>query len=121
VHVGKDLVAASAAPLVLSILSEGDSYGYAITKRVAELSVGRLEWADGFLYPMLHRLERLGQVESEWRKPVGERRRKYYRITDVGRDELREQQRQWQAILDALGGVWENLQVRPFDGIADAD
>lgn len=118
-HVGKDLVAASAAPLVLSILGEGDSYGYAITKRVGELSGGRLEWTDGFLYPMLHRLERLGQVESEWRKSVGERRRKYYRITDAGRDELSEQQRQWQAILDALGGVWEDLQPKPFDGIVN--
>ena len=53
-HIDKDLVAASATPLVLSILAEGDSYGYAILKRVRELSGGELEWTDGMLYPLLH-------------------------------------------------------------------
>ena len=62
----KDLVAASATPLVLAILAEGDSYGYAIIKRVAELSGGHLQWTDGMLYPVLHRLERQGQVAAKW-------------------------------------------------------
>ena len=53
----KDLVAASATPLVLSILKEGDSYGYAIIKRVKELSEREMNWTDGMLYPVLHRLE----------------------------------------------------------------
>ena len=64
--IGKDLVAASATPLVLAILSEGESYGYAIIKRVDELSGGRLQWTDGMLYPVLHRLERNGLVEATW-------------------------------------------------------
>ena len=64
-NVSKDLVAASTTPLVLAILSEGDSYGYAIIKRVAELSGGHLEWTDGMLYPVLHRLERNGLVAAE--------------------------------------------------------
>ena len=62
----KDLVAASATPLVLAILAEGDSYGYAIIKRVAELSGGHLQWTDGMLYPVLHRLERQGLVAAKW-------------------------------------------------------
>ena len=61
-EMSKDLVAASATPLVLAILAEGDSYGYAIIKRVTELSGGHLQWTDGMLYPVLHRLERQGQV-----------------------------------------------------------
>ena len=61
----KDLVAASATPLVLAILAEGDSYGYAIIKRVAELSGGHLQWTDGMLYPVLHRLERQGLCRGE--------------------------------------------------------
>ncbi len=65
-NVSKDLVAASATPLVLAILAEGDSYGYAILKRVGELSGGELQWTDGMLYPVLHRLERNGYVESRW-------------------------------------------------------
>jgi DNA-binding PadR family transcriptional regulator len=106
VHITKDLVAASATPLVLGILADGESYGYAILKQVDELSGGQLEWTDGLLYPLLHRLERLGHVESTWRTPPGGRRRKYYRITDQGRAELAEQHRQWAAVVDALRGAW---------------
>ena len=65
-HIGKDLVAAAATPLVLGILAEGESYGYAILQRVEQLSDGELSWSDGMLYPLLHRLERLGYVESAW-------------------------------------------------------
>jgi len=64
--INKDLVAASSTPLVLAILAEGDSYGYAILKRVRELSGGELEWTDGMLYPVLHRLERSGLIEARW-------------------------------------------------------
>lgn len=106
-HITKDLVAASATPLVLGILAEGESYGYAILKQVSELSSGQLEWSDGLLYPLLHRLERLGYVESYWQAPEdGVRRRKYYRITAQGRAELAEQRRQWAAVVDALRGIW---------------
>jgi PadR family transcriptional regulator, regulatory protein PadR len=58
-HIDKDLVAASATPLVLAILAEGESYGYAILKRVRALSGGEFEWTDGMLYPLLHRLRRV--------------------------------------------------------------
>ena len=81
---GKDLVAASATPLVLAILAEGDSYGYAIIKRVAELSGGHLQWTDGMLYPVLHRLERQGHVTAKWAAAETGRRRRYYRITRLG-------------------------------------
>ena len=69
-HITKDLVAASATPLVLGILAEDESYGYAILKQISERSEGRLEWTEGLLYPLLHRLERLGYVESAWRSSV---------------------------------------------------
>lgn len=105
-HIDKDLVAASATPLVLSILAEGESYGYAILKRVRELSGGELEWTDGMLYPLLHRLSRLAYVTSEWRTPPDERRRRYYSITDDGLAALAEQQRQWATVTRALGDVW---------------
>ena len=65
-NVTKDLVAASATPLVLGILAENESYGYAILKRVSNLSNGQLQWTDGMLYPLLHRLERLGHVKAGW-------------------------------------------------------
>ena len=103
---GKDLVAASATPLVLGILAEGDSYGYAIIKRVAELSGGHLQWPDGMLYPVLHRLERQKLVAAKWGESESGRKRKYYRITKLGRDELAVQRQQWQVVDDTLRGVW---------------
>jgi DNA-binding PadR family transcriptional regulator len=106
VHIDKDLVAASATPLVLAILAEAESYGYAILKRVRELSGGELQWTDGMLYPLLHRLRRLGYVTTEWRTPPEGRRRRYYAITDSGRAALAEQQRQWATVTRALGDVW---------------
>lgn len=109
-RITKDLVAASATPLVLGILAEGESYGYAILKQVNELSGGNLEWTDGLLYPLLHRLERNGHVESAWETPPEGRRRKYYRITDQGKAELAEQRRQWAAVVDALRGIWSASQ-----------
>jgi DNA-binding PadR family transcriptional regulator len=113
VHIEKDLVAASATPLVLAILAEGESYGYAILKRVRELSDGELEWTDGMLYPLLHRLHRLGYVTTTWRTPTRGRRRRYYTITDSGRDALLEHQRQWEAVTRALDDAWNRSHLRP--------
>lgn len=108
VHIDKDLVAASATPLVLALLAEGETYGYEILKRVRDLSNGELEWTDGMLYPLLHRLRRLGYVTTEWRTPSGGRRRKYYAITDEGRAALAEQQRQWATVARTLSDVWKD-------------
>jgi DNA-binding PadR family transcriptional regulator len=105
VSIGKDLVAASATPLVLAILSEGESYGYAIIKRVDELSAGELRWTDGMLYPVLHRLERNGLVKASWRESESGRRRKYYRITARGSEELADQRRQWEVVNETLRGT----------------
>lgn len=105
----KDLVAASATPLILSILSHGDSYGYDIIQKVYELSDGEMQWADGMLYPILHRLEKKNLVESYWGKAENGRKRKYYRLCQSGSEELREQRKNWQnlhALLQKLeGGV----------------
>ena len=105
-HIDKDLVAASSTPFVLAILAEGESYGYAMLKRVRALSAGELQWTDGMLYPILHRLDRLGYVTTEWRTPPEGRRRRYYTITDEGRTALAEQQRQWATVTRALNDVW---------------
>jgi PadR family transcriptional regulator PadR len=105
-HIDKDLVAATATPLVLAILAEGESYGYAILKRVRVVSGGELEWTDGMLYPLLHRLRRVGYVTTEWRTSPEGRRRKYYMVTDDGRAALADQQRQWVTVTRALNDVW---------------
>lgn len=108
-EINKDLMAASSTPIVLAILAEADSYGYAILQRVRELSGGRMEWTDGMLYPVLHRLERLGHVKARWEVAESGRRRKYYRITSQGRAQLTEDRRQWQAVDSTLRGIWQSL------------
>ncbi|CAN5738420.1 PadR family transcriptional regulator [soil metagenome] len=108
-EINKDLVAASSTPIVLAILAEGDSYGYAILQRVRELSGGELEWTDGMLYPVLHRLERSGLVESRWEKAESGRKRKYYRVTEAGREQLAEERRQWRTVDQALRKIWSAM------------
>jgi len=113
VHIDKDLVAASATPLVLGILADGEEYGYAILRRVTELSGGRMQWTDGMLYPLLHRLERLGQVSSSWGASESGRRRKHYAITPAGRAALADRQEQWSVVADALRHAWQSTQPSP--------
>jgi PadR family transcriptional regulator len=106
---GKDLVAASATPLVLAILAEGESYGYAIIKRVSELSGGQLSWTDGMLYPVLHRLERNRLVAAKWGASAAGRRRRYYRLTKVGRAELEAERKRWRIVDDTLRRLWMRI------------
>jgi DNA-binding PadR family transcriptional regulator len=94
----RDLVAASAVPLILSILQQGDSYGYAIIQRVRELSGGEMEWADGMLYPILHRLERRRLVKAYWGVADNGRKRKYYRLDRAGSAELETQRQHWRKL-----------------------
>jgi PadR family transcriptional regulator PadR len=116
-NIGKDLVAASATPLILAILKEGESYGYAIIKRVAELSGGELQWTDGMLYPVLHRLERNGFVNAGWGRSESGRRRKYYRLTDRGEEELASQRQQWQVVDSTLRRMlFRSFQLAPQGG-----
>lgn len=84
----KDFVAASAIPMILSILARGDSYGYAIGQQAREISAGEMAWEDGMLYPILHRIEKRGLIEAYWGSAETGRKRKYYRLCDAGRDEL---------------------------------
>ncbi|MBA2292552.1 MAG: helix-turn-helix transcriptional regulator [Gemmatimonadales bacterium] len=109
--ISKDLMAASSTPIVLAILAEEDSYGYAILQRVRELSGGKMEWTDGMLYPVLHRLERLGHVKARWETADTGRKRKYYRITPPGRAQLVEDRKQWQAVDATLRGIWKAISI----------
>lgn len=114
--INKDLIAASSTPIVLAILAESDSYGYAILTRVRELSGDRIEWTDGMLYPVLHRLERQGNVEARWELAESGRRRKYYRITPQGLTQLAAERAQWQVVDATLRSVWKVLSLPALDG-----
>ena len=103
----RELIAASASMLVLSILERGDTYGYEIIKKVSRLSNGALEWADGMLYPILHRLENKGHISSYWEKSKSGRKRKYYRITKRGLHSLRKEQESWKYMNRVLLEIWD--------------
>src|SRR6266481_2493816 len=91
----KELVAASTEPLILSLLSRGESYGYALIQEVKQLSGDKIEWTDGMLYPVLHRMEENGWIKSRWVEIENGRKRKYYSIKKDGKKALGEQQEQW--------------------------
>ncbi|MEM8737890.1 MAG: helix-turn-helix transcriptional regulator [Planctomycetota bacterium] len=102
----KELVAASSRPLVLSILERGESYGYAIIQEVKQLSGGELQWTDGMLYPVLHRLEREGLIESRWGKSDTGRKRKYYKLSRDGGKALQAEKAQWVNVHNTLAQLW---------------
>jgi len=104
--ISKDLTAASSSALLLSILSESDSYGYQILQSVREISEEKIAWSDGMLYPVLHRLEARGLVSSYWKSAPSGRRRKYYRLTAPGRKALAAQREEWMVVDGALKKLW---------------
>ncbi|HCQ00058.1 MAG TPA: PadR family transcriptional regulator [Candidatus Latescibacteria bacterium] len=107
--ISKSLIAASTKPMLLSILLNGKSYGYQIIQRVRSLSGGKFKWSDGMLYPVLHRLERDGLITSQWRISDGKRPRKYYTLTEKGREAWAAEQKQWMSVNDVLAKLWESL------------
>ena len=104
--ISKELMAASTRPLILTILKRGESYGYMIIQDVIELSGGVLEWSDGMLYPVLHKLQKDGCIESRWEISEEGRRRKYYSITEAGEQELKNAKNEWTSIHDVLVKIW---------------
>ena len=109
--ISKTLIAASTKPFILSILIHGENYGYKIIQSVKQISGGKLEWSDGMLYPVLHRLEKDELIQSQWRISDGGRPRKYYRITDRGREELEAEKKQWLSVHEALSKLWKPITI----------
>jgi len=107
--ISKTLVAASTKPIILSILISGEDYGYQIIQRVKDISGGTLEWSDNMLYPVLRRLEKGGLLVSRWKISKVGRLRRYYRITEQGREELDSERRQWMSVNQALSKLWKPL------------
>lgn len=109
--ISKTLIAASTKSFILSILVHSENYGYKIIQSVKQISGGKLEWSDGMLYPVLHRLEKDGLIQSQWRMSDGGRPRKYYQITDLGREELETNKKQWLSVHEALSKLWKPVAI----------
>lgn len=107
IMISKNLTAASTKPIILGILKQGSSYGYLIIKKIKELSGGSLAYSDGMLYPVLHRLEKEGLIQSKWTMNGESRPRKYYEITDAGKEALVQEKQQWSQVNAVLGLLWD--------------
>ena len=101
----KELVAASAEPLILSLLARGESYGYAILQEIKARSGGKLQWTDGMLYPVLHRLERRGLIKARWGESETGRKRKYYSLKKEGKTAMVKHEEQWTLVHSVLAGL----------------
>ncbi|NNF36312.1 MAG: PadR family transcriptional regulator [Saprospiraceae bacterium] len=105
--ISKNLSAATTKAIILGILKHRKNYGYLILRNIKEISGGRIEWSDGMLYPVLHRLENDGFIRSEWKMSEESRPRKYYMITNAGRRELINEKEQWRQINSVLLKIWK--------------
>jgi PadR family transcriptional regulator, regulatory protein PadR len=108
--INKELVAASTEPLILSLLAGGESYGYALIQEVNRLSGDKIQWTDGMLYPVLHRMEHRGLIKSRWDKRETGRKRKYYSLKKDGKTAMARHHEQWALV----NGVLSRLRKQQY-------
>jgi DNA-binding PadR family transcriptional regulator len=107
----KELVAASTEPLILSLLAKGESYGYELIQEVKRRSGERIKWADGMLYPVLHRMETQGLIKSRWGESETGRKRKYYSLKKEGKKAMVRHHEQWSLVHSVLSGLKKDQYV----------
>lgn len=100
-----ELVQGTLPLLILRTLAAGPNHGFAIARRIHQVSNDVLKVEEGSLYPALHRLEVQGWIDSEWRATENNRNAKYYRLTRAGRKQLEREAARWNAIADAIATV----------------
>ena len=100
-----DLLQGTLDLLVLQTLSWGPAHGYAVARWIEQLTGDMLQVGEGSLYPALHRLEERGRIASEWRISENNRKAKFYRLTQKGREQLRAETDTWGRFVKAVGKV----------------
>ncbi len=103
--IDKGLMGGSTILLLLSLLQGKDMYGYEIIKELETRSDNTFQFKEGTLYPVLHKLENMGFVESYLSKGDAGRERKYYQITKRGKKQLIEEQKQWEVFSKSVEKV----------------
>lgn len=105
VKIDKSLIAGSTTLLVLSLLQDGEKYGYEMTAELERRSDGTFSLKEGTLYPLLHTLEKEGYVRSQVKEAPNGRERKYYRLTRTGTARLREKTEEWKYFSEKVNAV----------------
>ena len=103
----RELIAASSIPLVLAVLSKGPSYGYDIMKQIRDASDGVVQFSDGTLYPVLRKLEDKMMISSEWKVADNEKRRRYYILTESGKEYFKHEKVNWNFMNKLLEKLWK--------------
>src|SRR5262249_25333164 len=91
--------------LILRILAAGPNHGFAIARRIQQISKEVLKVEEGSLYPALHRMELEGWIEAEWSTTENNRKAKYYLLTRTGRNQLKDETERWEAIAGAMAAI----------------
>lgn len=103
--INKELLKGSTAVMILSMLSRKDMYGYQIMQELKMISNNTFELKEGTLYPLLHTLENNNAIECYWFDTEEGRRRKYYKITDTGKEMLEKKRQEWSVYVRAVNSV----------------
>ncbi|MCM1363958.1 MAG: PadR family transcriptional regulator [Faecalibacterium sp.] len=104
-NIKKELSKGSSSLLVLSVIAEGDKYGYQIIKEIEIKSEFVFSFKEGTLYPILHTFEKDGYLKSYWEETDSARKRKYYHITKKGLKLLDQSKEEWTSYSDAVNKV----------------
>jgi len=107
IKLSKELIGASTVPIILSILTKSESYGYEIIQNIKQISEGKIEFGEGTLYPVLHKLEKKGLIQSYWKVAKNGRKRKYYKISNEGKEELKIEKQSWLTINQIIEKIWK--------------
>lgn len=110
----RELVKGSTSLLLLQLLEEKDMYGYELVKELEKRSCNEFTVKEGTLYPALHKLEKQEYIECYWQEQTKGPARKYYRITDAGKEMLLEKTEEW----DNFVSVMNKLMGRKKHGTA---
>lgn len=110
----RELVKGSTSLILLQLLAEKDMYGYQIVKEMEARSGHILQVKEGTLYPALHKLERQKYIEAYWEHPEKGPARKYYRITELGKEILAEKTKEWQSFVRVIDKV---IGSKDYDSI----
>ncbi len=113
----RDLIEVSAKPIILSLLTEGDSYGYQILLRVRLVSGGTLKWSTEMLTPILQNMEKEGLIRSTWKAAQDGPSRLSFRLTEKGRRECASERERWYDVRDALDRFWDRADYVSLSSI----
>ncbi|MBV9763186.1 MAG: PadR family transcriptional regulator [Acidobacteriaceae bacterium] len=100
-----DMIQGTLDLLILKTISIEPKHGWAIAKRIEQVSEEALQITQGALYPALHRLEQQGWITAEWRETDTGREAKFYRLTKAGAKQLKQELAQWERLSNAIGLV----------------